>query len=174
MIAKKICLLGSFAVGKTSLTRRFVESIFFEKYHTTIGVKIDKKVVRCEDREIELLIWDIEGRDEFAPLRESYLRGAAAILLVVDLTRPDSLEVARELRVHVDKVLGNVPFLALLNKSDLDQDRRITPEDIQALQKEGWEFIETSAKTGQNVDGAFLRLTEKLLVNGPQLSKTGA
>ena len=87
MIQKKICMLGTFAVGKTSLVQRFVESIYSDKYHTTVGVKIDKKLVAVGGQEIMMLLWDIEGAETAHELRKSYLRGAAGYLLVADGTR---------------------------------------------------------------------------------------
>src|SRR5271169_437320 len=92
MIQKKICMLGSFAVGKTSLVRRFVESIYSETYQTTVGVKIDKKVVALDRVEITLVLWDLYGEDDFQKMRWSYLRGAAGYLLVADGTRRATLE----------------------------------------------------------------------------------
>ena len=80
MIRKKICMIGAFAVGKTSLVRRFVQSIFDEKYLTTVGVKIDKKVVEVDGRQIMLMLWDLEGQDVYHSVRTSYLRGAAGYL----------------------------------------------------------------------------------------------
>lgn len=74
MIKKKVCMLGAFAVGKTSLVERFVKSIFSEKYVTTVGVKIDKKSMQFDNEQIELLLWDIHGEDEFQKVRPSYLR----------------------------------------------------------------------------------------------------
>ena len=65
MIKKKICMLGAFAVGKTSLVQRFVNSIFSEKYQTTIGVKIDQKLVQTGDTEVNLMLWDIHGEDNY-------------------------------------------------------------------------------------------------------------
>ncbi len=165
MITKKICLLGSFAVGKTSLVRQFVEGIFSEKYHTTIGVKIDKKRLLCADQEVQLMIWDIEGRDEFSAFRESYLRGATGFFLVVDCTRPDSLQVAEEILDNINVAIGPVPFIVLLNKSDLVNEIRLEQEDIEKLQSVGWELIHTSAKTGVGVEEAFYRLTEKMLAD---------
>src|ERR1051325_7234218 len=74
LIQKKICMLGAYAVGKTSLVARFVRSIFSEKYHTTIGVKIDKKTLRVDDQELSLILWDLAGEDDFYQVRMSYLR----------------------------------------------------------------------------------------------------
>jgi small GTP-binding protein len=79
MIQKKICLLGAFAVGKTSLVSRFVKSIFSDRYYTTVGVKIEKKIVRVGEQQWNLIIWDLAGEDEFMQIRMSYLRGASDI-----------------------------------------------------------------------------------------------
>jgi len=104
MLTKKVCMLGSFSVGKTSLVRRFVETIFLDKYHTTVGVKVDKKVVQVDGQELSLVLWDIYGEDEYQKLRLSYLRGAAGYLLVADGTR----------RATLDKVLAIVAMVASL------------------------------------------------------------
>ena len=94
MLQRKVCLLGAFAVGKTSLVARFVHSLFSERYHTTIGVKIDRKTVRVNGRDVNLMIWDLAGEDEFMSLRMSYLRGTDGCLLVIDGTRKDTLATA--------------------------------------------------------------------------------
>ena len=115
MIQKKICMLGSFAVGKTSLVRRFVESIYSEVYHTTVGVKIDKKLVRHNDTVVTLMLWDLYGEDEFQKLRWSYLRGAAGYLLVADGTRRNTLEKAFALEQRVREEVGEIPFIFVVN-----------------------------------------------------------
>ena len=87
MIQKKVCLLGGTGVGKTSLVAQFVHSIFSDKYLTTVGVKIDKKSVDVDGTDVELVIWDVYGHDDFQKLRVSYLRGTSGYLLVADGTR---------------------------------------------------------------------------------------
>lgn len=94
MIQKKICLLGGHAVGKTSLVARYVKSIFSDKYHTTIGVKIDRKTLLLGERDVTLMIWDLAGEDEFREIEISYLRGASGYLIVVDGTRRSTLDTA--------------------------------------------------------------------------------
>ena len=163
MIAKKICLLGSFAVGKTSLVRRFTESIYDEKYQTTIGVKIDKKLMSIDDQTMQLMIWDMEGNDEFNHHRSSYLRGAAGYFLVADTTRPDSLAIVTELQREIEQQLGKVPFLLLLSKTDLRNERRLDQNEVSLLIDRNWQILETSAKTGLNVDLAFETLAKQLL-----------
>ena len=81
-VQRKICMLGGFSVGKTSLVKRYVQSIFSESYLTTVGVKIDKKTVTLVDREVHLILWDLAGEDDMSSLRMSYLRGSAGYVLV--------------------------------------------------------------------------------------------
>ena len=118
-LQKKICMLGGFSVGKTSLVRRYVASIFSETYLTTVGVKIDKKTVERSGRTVNLILWDLAGEDDIASLRMSYLRGAAGYVLVADGTRPATLDVALSLRERVETEYGSLPFVLLLNKHDL-------------------------------------------------------
>lgn len=162
MIQKKVCMLGTFAVGKTSLVRRFVESIYSDKYHTTVGVKIDKKVVQLDDSELMLILWDIEGTESEHELRKSYLRGAAGYLLVADGTRQDTLYKALALQTRVEETVGTVPFLLLMNKADLTTEWSISERETAALRDKGWEVIQTSAKTGLGVEEAFHNLAKKL------------
>ncbi|MFN6951418.1 MAG: Rab family GTPase, partial [Albidovulum sp.] len=86
MIQKKICLLGAFAVGKTSLVARFVRSTFSDKYLTTVGVKIDRKDLDLPGTPVTLMLWDLAGEDEFNTVQMSYLRGSAGLLIVADGT----------------------------------------------------------------------------------------
>ncbi|MBO9512842.1 MAG: GTP-binding protein [Variovorax sp.] len=162
MLQKKICLLGAFGVGKTSLVRRYVDTIFSDTYLTTVGVKIDKKVVRAGAEDLALILWDIAGEDEVAAVRVSYLRGAAGYLLVVDGTRPETLDTAESIQRRIVAELGAVPFFVLLNKSDLQEDWALPAARIEALEAEGWTFRRTSAKTGLNVEEAFMELATRL------------
>jgi small GTP-binding protein len=163
MIQKKVCMLGTFAVGKTSLVRRFVESVYSDKYHTTVGVKIDKKVVTIGADEVTLLLWDIEGSESEHDLRISYLRGASGYLLVADGTRSDTLKRALALRSRVEAAIGAVPFLLLINKSDLTDKWDMDAKEIAILQQQNLQVINTSAKTGHGVEEAFLALAQQML-----------
>ncbi len=167
MIQKKICMLGTFAVGKTSLVARFVKSIFSEKYHTTVGVKVDKKSVnlddQLDDQEAMLLIWDIHGEDEFQKIRQSYLRGTSGYLLVADGTRRSTLDAAEQLQQNVEAVVGKVPFILLLNKCDLTDEWEIDQPSLDGLATKGWTILQTSAKSGQGVEEAFTTLAQRML-----------
>lgn len=163
MIQKKICMLGTFAVGKTSLVQRFVESIYSDKYHTTVGVKIDKKLVKVDEREMMMLLWDIEGAETAHELRKSYLRGAAGYLLVADGTRNDTLYKALEIHERAQEAIGAVPYVFLINKADLIDEWDIDERENAALVEKGWHIIRTSAKTGDGVEEAFLTLARKMM-----------
>lgn len=163
MIQKKVCMLGTFAVGKTSLVARFVKSIFSEKYHTTVGVKIDKKSVTIGEQQVSLVLWDIHGEDEFQKIRQSYLRGTSGYLLVADGTRRATLDAAVTLQQNIEGITGPVPFILLLNKSDLTEEWELEEEAVAALQASGWLVIKTSARTGVGVEEAFIALAGKML-----------
>jgi small GTP-binding protein len=163
MIQKKICMLGAFAVGKTSLVRQFVESIYSDKYHTTVGVKIDKKTVQAGGQEVNLLLWDIQGEDGVQKLRPSYLRGAAGYLLVIDSTRRATLDTAYAIQQNAQSVIGMVPFVAVINKTDLVDQWDLDENAVEEMKRGGWTVYKTSAKTGQHVDDAFLTLANKIM-----------
>ncbi|MCP5054382.1 MAG: GTP-binding protein [bacterium] len=162
MFKKKICMLGSFAVGKTSLVRRFVHSIFSEKYHTTIGVKIDRKTLSAGGREVNLLLWDIHGEDDFQKVKPSYLMGSSGYFLVVDGTRYNTLETVLSLQKLAQETLGDVPFIVLFNKADISDQWEIDAETEASLTNSGWRVMKTSAKNGSGVEEAFLELAAKM------------
>lgn len=163
MIQKKICMLGSFAVGKTSLVSRFVRSIYSEKYHTTVGVKIDKKQVQVDDKQVNLILWDLYGEDEFQKVHMSYLRGAAGYLLVIDGTRRETLEKALVLHQRTEEAVGKIPFVVVLNKSDLKEEWEIDDRLIETLIEKGWPVFHSSAKTGLGVEDAFMLLAQEII-----------
>jgi small GTP-binding protein len=155
VIQKKVCMLGAFAVGKTSLVARYVHSIFSDKYLTTVGVKIEKKALDLGDRQVDLIIWDLYGDDAFQRLRMSYLRGSAGYLLVVDGTRRETLDTALALADTVEHEIGRVPFLLVLNKADLEASWELDAATIADLSARGFRVVRTSAKTGDGVEEAF-------------------
>lgn len=158
-LQKKICVLGGFGVGKTSLVKRYVESIFSESYLTTVGVKIDKKTVDLSsDRNVNLILWDIAGEDDTSSLRMSYLRGSAGYVLVADGTRPSTLEVALSLRQRVEADYGPLPCVLLLNKNDLKEQWAIHDAKLEELRQNGWWARASSARTGEAVEDAFREL----------------
>lgn len=163
MIKKKVCLLGAFAVGKTSLVARFVAGQFSEKYITSVGFKISRKTVPVADGEVEMMVWDLAGEDEVQKVPMVYLQGADGYLLVADGTRRETLETARLLQQRVSATVGAVPFLLILNKADLVDEWEIDDQATAELAASGWRVVQGSAKTGAGVEEAFARLAALLV-----------
>ncbi len=163
MIKKKVCMLGAFAVGKTSLVQQYVHSLFSDKYHTTVGVKVDKKRVVVKDTPVDLILWDIYGEDEFQEVRASYLRGASGCLLVVDGTRRYTLDTAHALVKRTQVAVGDIPMVFVFNKTDLMDQWEIENEHLRDTKNNGFVVIQTSAKDGSGVEEAFTALAEMML-----------
>ena len=164
MLKKKICMVGQFGVGKTSLVRRFVDSIFTERYLSTIGVKIDRKDVTIGTTAVTLMLWDLAGEDDLAQLQVAHLRSASGYILVADGCRAATLKKAIELQDRITQTLGPLPFVVVLNKADLRDQWEIDTADSV---KHGWPTFETSAKEGSGVEEMFHALAERLLNDGP-------
>ncbi|WP_166425418.1 Rab family GTPase [Paraglaciecola sp. 20A4] len=162
MIQKKICLLGASGVGKTSLIKQYVEGIFSEKYLTSIGVKIDKKLVVCEDDSVQLMLWDIEGIDRYCGFQPKYIRGASALIIVVDHTRSQSLVEGIEI-FRLARDVSDIPAILVINKSDLNTAWHWSDEELLDLSRPFSHTFRTSAKTGENVEQLFSVLAQHLL-----------
>lgn len=168
MISRKLCLLGAFAVGKTSLMRRFVKGVFDERYITTLGVKIDTKTVELENQTAKLVIWDIEGADPadrenqlISSRMKAYLAGTDGLLLVADGTRPVTIDTARAIYRWFTAEFPSVPAALLLNKSDLVEEWAAGEGCLDGF--DGLlQCFTTSALSGENVERTFLYLAEAL------------
>lgn len=157
----KICLLGAPGVGKTSLTQRFVHGCFSERYHSTIGVKIDKAHTSVGGEAVGLVIWDVQGEERYEKILPAYLRGMSGYLLVADIAAEQTLETAWRLRAEVAATQPHVPFIPLANKSDLLAAGAATtwPALAEAFVAPP---ILTSAKDGSGVEAAFAALAAKM------------
>jgi len=166
VLKSKICLVGGLAVGKTSLVRRFVLNVFDERYQTTLGTKVTKKSIDLPFPErdvlatVDMTIWVIMGQQGFQELlKEAYFYGARGILAVADLTRRASLVDLADWVEAVRAVAGSIPVLVAVNKSDLASEAQFgQPEISETGARYGSACLMTSAKTGENVEEAFLRL----------------
>ncbi len=169
-LKKKICLLGSFGVGKTSLVERFVYNRFGEEYLSTLGVRVSQKRLPSIESsrgkgvvQYTFLIWDIAGMDKFDAVVENYFRGAAGALAVMDLTRPETAERLERICHRFLSVTENAKLLVLGNKLDLvhdEDDREAHP--VHLAKTFATDYLLTSARTGENVEKAFLTLAQKL------------
>ena len=163
--SNKLILTGDYAVGKTSLIRRFVENKFEQDYISTIGVQISKKIVIIsEQTKMNFIIWDIGGQS-LAPYRKKFYAGANAAFIVVDRTRKDHLKSIdfwfNDIKKQIPK---DIPIVIVGNKSDLVDGIVISEDDIRTIAKEfGFHYILTSAKTGVGVNDAFLYVAYRVI-----------
>lgn len=165
MIQKKVCMVGLFGTGKTSLVQQFVHSLFSERYLSTVGVKIDRKPMEVDGVALTLVLWDLAGRDGHEDITTSYLRGAHGVLYVADGTRRETCDQLSELRALVREAAGEVPELLALNKSDLKDRWQLGDADERTLAG-AWDVVRTSAKTGEGVEQIFQRIGRAML--GPK------
>ena len=158
MMSKKIVITGQFGVGKTSLFNRFISNTFNEKYLTTIGVRVDKKVIRVRQTEVSLILWDLAGEISQEKVPRSYFAGAHAVLYVFDLSRPATYARIEQDMTFIKNLLPNALVYKIGNKKDL-ADEAVLKKAYAEAQPE----VFTSAKTGENVAELFTQIAEKLV-----------
>ncbi len=168
----KICLLGSFGVGKTSLMERFVNDRFDEKYLSTVGISVSQKLMppvqtRSGDgvRQFMFLIWDIAGLEKFNPMVMNYFRGATGALAVADLTRPETIENLGPIVDQFFSVNPDAALVAVANKSDATDSITDVPVELNQLASQyAAQTVLTSAKSGAGVEEAFITLSKRIEV----------
>ena len=165
ILKKKICLLGSFAVGKTSLVRRFVDNSFDEKYLSTVGVTISRKEVQVkQNTAVNMVIWDLAGADKFNGKHTSYLQGAAGAFLVCDLSRKETFSYIKKYQERIESISPNIKLIIIGNKVDLIASPQNAERELAQLADEiNASYFLTSAKEGTNVEGGFHTLAEALV-----------
>lgn len=151
-ISKKVILLGHFGVGKTSLIKRFIKGMFSEEYQTTIGVKVDKKVIEVGGKTLTMIIWDIEGGAVQSRLPKSYFMGAHGVIYVFDLTRPSTYENIQGELAYFRDLLPKGKFQIIGNKLDLLDELQM--HDFKAQMAGQYDAL-SSAKTGEHVEEMF-------------------
>ncbi|MFZ1291659.1 MAG: Rab family GTPase [Melioribacteraceae bacterium] len=167
---KKVCLLGSYGVGKTSLVRRFVYNKFEEKYLSTIGVHISRKTVHLNEseinkfeKEIDLFIWDIANIEKFDSVTKSYINGAHGAIIVTDITRPNTIIQSIDYANIFLELNPKAKIIFVGNKFDLSDTIQFDKEKyISNFKSYKTNFSFSSAKTGENVEEIFNILGEKL------------
>jgi len=172
----KLVLLGDSAVGKSSLVLRFVRGQFFEYQESTIGAAFLTQTVALNDSTVKFEIWDTAGQERYHSLAPMYYRGAAAAIVVYDITNRDSFQRAKQWVTELQRQ-GNPNIVIALagNKSDLNSKRKVESEEAESYTADnGIFFMETSAKTATNVHELFVAIARKLPKNSPQPRAGGA
>jgi small GTP-binding protein len=160
MINRKVILTGSFGVGKTSLFNQFIYQKFDDKYLTTIGVKVNNKIVETNNLKVSMMVWDIAGEVSQDKVPVSYFLGASGIIYVMDLSRPLTFANLETDIQFLRDVAPNGDILIIANKVDL-----VTPDQLATIAQDiplAWDYV-TSAKTGENVDALFIDMANRLL-----------
>ena len=162
----KIIIIGDYQVGKTAITRRYIDNTFDLGYIPTVQLKLSSKKLDFEDTHLRLVIWDVGGQvTHMSPYRKDFYEGAQSAIIVVDRTRPKTLENAEKwykdsLRAFSKKI----PYIIVGNKSDLVDEIVIDEQDLQLeAEKLDIQYFITSAKTGQNVNDVFTNLASLFL-----------
>lgn len=164
-LTSKVCIVGDFAVGKTSVVERFVNKQFSEKYLSTVGVKIDTKEIEHPTLAVthKLIIWDVAGSDQFGDREFAYLRGAGGYVYVADGTRHLTVNAMERIHGQITQKFGATPSVFLVNKRDLISEWTISVERFESLSANGSPVFRTSAKTGDDVEEALVRLAELII-----------
>ena len=171
MISKKVCVIGDFAVGKSSLIRRYVLNEFSTDYHATLGVNIHKYSDDVSTHgggteALNLIIWDVEGGEPDSGKVETYLQGAAGAIVVGDVTRPDHAASMAGHAALFQKLRPGRPVIFAINKIDLLDGTPETSEGIGLANEFGTETVYTSAADGTAVPELFRTLGTRILQIG--------
>ena len=158
MISKKVIITGAFGVGKTSLFNRFISNTFGEKYLTTIGVKVEKKMVEVNGQQLSMIIWDIAGEVTQDKVPRSYFLGSSALIYVFDILRPLTYENLDTDLEYLESILPGCVRRVVGNKIDL-----VSEEDLESFKQKIDADLFTSAKTGDNVEDLFMGIAKELL-----------
>ena len=169
--SRKVCILGDRAVGKTSLVRRYLKGDFSPEYCATVGARIDKAQLQVDRDKLKLMLWDIQGERDSRRGYNDYLKGASAIIYVVDGTRIDTLETAMEYRQDIESRAGRpLPSILLFNKADLVKNWEISSSMINDAEMDGIIALLTSAREGSGVSTAFNLLAKVVLGKASMVS----
>lgn len=163
----KVLLTGCFSVGKTSLFKQFLYQKFDDEYHTTIGVKVDKKVVSVNAGDVTIMLWDLAGEITQDKVPKAYFLGAKVILYVIDITRPFTWEHLEDDMARMSKLAPGATIKIIANKKDLLNDEELS---VALSQVPSRVDATTSAQTGENIESLFKTIANEILSSKTILS----
>jgi len=160
----KLLIVGESGVGKTCMLLQFADKRFEETFLSTIGVDFKVREIDVEGKKVKLQIWDSAGQERFRNITSSYYRNCGGIIIVYDITKQDTFVKVTEWIEEVRKYVPSSPLLLVGNKCDLVDKRQVSKEEAQDLAKRlGLVFLETSAKTAENIDESFCAMAKQLI-----------
>ena len=162
MRRKKICIIGASAVGKTSLVASYSGSVFSSGYQSTLGVRITRAVVAISERLKELVVWDIRGESEFYRIDPAYLYGSDGYVLVADGTRRATLDCAMDLQTRMEKIVGDIPHVLLINKLDLNDIWEVDDTLLSSIHAQVPDVYTCSAHGGITIHTAIENLARRM------------
>jgi small GTP-binding protein len=163
--AFKVSVIGEYAVGKTSLIKRYMTNTFDEGYKATLGAAISTFDTTVDGNEVSLQVWDLAGQNPFRKVRHQYLFGSDFAVAVFDLTRRESLDALAEWVADVRSADPEAICILVGNKSDLVEEREVRQGDARTVAKQlkTTEYMETSAKDGTNIGELFQAIAKALV-----------
>lgn len=168
MLKYKFIVIGSSGVGKTAIIKRLTENIYDEQMMSTIGVEYQSTTIQCGNQTVQLQIWDTAGQEKFQSISKTYYRNAVGILLVFDITDRKSFDNLSTWINEAERLCDPNAVVHLIgNKADLDSERVVSvSEALSFANTHQLQYIETSAKEGENVNQAFIRTATELINRG--------
>jgi small GTP-binding protein len=162
----KIVLLGDYSVGKTAIAKRYLANAFEHEYRPSIGVDILSRRLPLGQEDVQLQLWDMSGQTEFRRLRQQYLEATDCAIIIFDLTRRSSLDAVPSWVEEAREFNPKLPAVLVGNKADMTEARTVTEKEAASLAKSlrMLFYVETSAKSGDNIDQVFKEVAEQLLV----------
>jgi small GTP-binding protein len=168
VVSCKFIIIGDSGVGKTAILRRLIENSFSEISQTTVGVEFDSKMLTIGDRKMKLQIWDTAGQERFKSIARAYYRGAVGVILVFDITDRKSFDDLSNWLNDVQSLCNPSAVIQLIgNKFDLIDRRDVTSSEAESFaERHSMNYLETSAKAGDNIGEAFVRVATPILKQG--------